>query len=42
MFQRGAIYSLCIEIPSKIPEDQQMIGGLLLLNQILLNFKEIK
>jgi len=42
MFEKGAIYSLCIEIPGKIPEDQQMIGGLLLLNEILKNFKEIK
>lgn len=42
MFQKGAIYSLCIEIPGKIPEDQQMIGGLLLLNEILSKFKEIK
>jgi predicted deacylase len=42
MFQKGAIYSLCIEIPGKIPEDQQMIGGLLLLNEILEKFKEIK
>jgi predicted deacylase len=42
MFNRGAIYSLCIEIPSKIPEDQQMIGGLLLVNSILKNFKEVK
>jgi predicted deacylase len=42
MFQRGAIYSLCIEIPGKIPEDSQMIGGLLLLNEILAKFKEIK
>ena len=42
MFQRGAIYSLCIEIPEKIPEDSQMIGGLLLLNEVLGKFKEIK
>jgi predicted deacylase len=42
MFQKGAIYSLCIEIPGKIPEDNQMIGGLILLNQILAKFKEIK
>jgi predicted deacylase len=42
MFQKGSIYSLCIEIPEKIPEDQQIIGGLLLLNEILKNFKEIK
>lgn len=42
MFQRGAIYSLCIEIPEKIPEDQQMIGSLMLLNEILKNFKEVK
>jgi len=42
MFQRGAIYSLCFEIPGKISEDQQMIGGLMLLNSILKNFKEIK
>lgn len=42
MFQRGAIYSLCIEIPEKIPEDQQIIGGLLLINEILRQFKEIK
>lgn len=42
MFQKGAIYSICIEIPGKIPEDSQMIGGLLLLNEILSNFKEIK
>ncbi len=40
--QRGAIYSLCLEIPGKIPEDQQIVGGLLLLNSILKNFKEIK
>jgi len=42
MFQRGAVYSLCIEIPGKIPEDQQIIGGLLLLNEILTKFKEVK
>jgi len=42
MFQKGAIYSICIEIPEKIPEDSQMIGGLLLLNEILAKFKEIK
>jgi predicted deacylase len=42
MFIKGAIYSLCIEIPNKIPEDQQMIGGLLLLNEILTKFKEVK
>lgn len=42
MFQKGAIYSICIEIPEKIPEDNQMIGGLLLLNEILAKFKEIK
>jgi predicted deacylase len=42
MFEKGAVYSLCIEIPGKISEDQQMIGGLLLLNEILTNFKEIK
>jgi predicted deacylase len=42
MFQRGALYSLCIEIPGKIPEDQQIIGGLLLINSILRNFKEVK
>jgi predicted deacylase len=42
MFQRGAIYSLCIEIPGKISEDQQIIGGLVLLNSILKNFKELK
>ena len=42
MFQRGAIYSLCIEIPEIIPEDQQVIGGLMLLNSVLKNFKEIK
>jgi hypothetical protein len=42
MFQRGAVYSLCIETPSKIPEDQQIIGGLLLINEILSQFKEIK
>ena len=42
MFQRGANYSLCLEIPGKIPEDQQIIGGLMLLNSILKNFKEIK
>jgi len=42
MFQKGAIYSLCIEIPGKIPEDSQMIGGLLLLNEILTKFKEVK
>lgn len=42
MFDRGALYSLCIEIPSILPEDQQMIGGLLLLNEILSQFKEVK
>lgn len=42
MFNRGAIYSLCIEVPTKIPEDEQMIGGLLLVNSLLKNFKEIK
>jgi predicted deacylase len=42
VFQKGAMYSLCIEIPEKIPEDQQMIGALLLINEILANFKEIK
>jgi len=42
MFQKGAIYSICIEIPGKIPEDSQMIGGLLLLNEILRNFKELQ
>jgi predicted secreted protein len=42
MFQRGTIYSLCIEISEKIPEDQQMIAGLLLISSILRNFKEIK
>jgi predicted deacylase len=42
MFQRGVIYSLCLEIPGKIPEDQQIVGGLMLLNSILRNFKEIK
>jgi hypothetical protein len=42
MFDKGAIYSLCLEIPGKIPEDQQTIGGLLLLNSILQNFKDIK
>jgi predicted deacylase len=39
MFQRGAIYSICIEIPGKIPEDQQIIGGLFLLNELLTAFK---
>ena len=42
MFQRGAVYSLCLEIPGKIAEDQQIIGGLLLINTILSNFKDIK
>lgn len=42
MFERGAVYSLCLEIPGKIPEDQQLIGGLLLLNEILNRFREIK
>lgn len=42
MFDRGALYSLCVEIPSLLPEDQQMIGALLLLNEILADFKEIK
>jgi predicted deacylase len=42
MFQRGAVYSLCIETSSKISEDQQIIGGLLLLNEILSQFKEMK
>lgn len=42
MFQRGAVYSLCIETPAKIPEDQQIIGGLLLINEILSKFREIK
>jgi len=42
MFQRGAIYSLCIEIPGKIPEDNQMIGGLFLLKEILSKFKETR
>lgn len=41
MFQRGANYSLCLEIPGKISEDQQFIGGLMLLNSVLNNFKEI-
>lgn len=41
MFQRGAIYSLCIEIPSRMPEDQQIIGCLLLINEILTRFREI-
>jgi predicted deacylase len=27
MYQRGAIYSLCIEIPSLLPEGQQIVGG---------------
>jgi len=40
MFGRGAIYSLCIEIPGKISEDQQIIGGLLLINSILKKFAE--
>lgn len=40
MFERGAIYSLCLEIPLKAPEDQQIIGGLMLLNRILEKFKE--
>lgn len=42
MFQKGAVYSLCIESSSKLPEDQQIIGGLLLINEILTKFKEIK
>lgn len=42
MFDRGAIYSLCIEIPSLLPEDQQMVGGLLLMNEILSQFTEIR
>jgi predicted deacylase len=42
MFRRGAIYSLCLEIPGKAPEDQQIIGGLMLLNTILKEFKELK
>ena len=40
MFDRGSMYSLCIEIPLKAPEDQQMIGGLVLLNTVLEKFKE--
>lgn len=42
MFTRGAMYSLCVEIPSKIHEDQQMVGGLLLINEMLSKFKEMK
>jgi len=41
VFDRGARYSLCLEIPGKLAEDQQLIGGLLLLNSVLNNFKEI-
>jgi len=41
MFERGAVYSLCIEIPTKIPEDQQIVGGLLLLNEILNHYKRL-
>jgi len=40
MFNRGAIYSLCLEIPGKLTEDKQIIGGLILLKTILTNFKE--
>jgi predicted deacylase len=40
IFNRGAMYSLCLEIPGKIPEDSQVIGGLMLLNSILKNFKD--
>jgi len=42
MFQRGAIYSLCIEIPTQLSEDSQIIGGLLLMNEILAQFKDVK
>ena len=42
LFNRGAMYSLCIEIPSKIPEDSQIIGGLILLNTALNKFKELR
>jgi len=42
MFQKGAFYSLCIEIPAQIPEDEQIIGGLMLINEILNKFKEVK
>ena len=42
MFQRGAIYSLCVEIPGKASEEQQVIGGLLLMNELLRLFKEFK
>jgi len=41
MFDRGAIYSLCLEIPGKNSEDEQIIGGLLLLNSILKNYKDL-
>jgi len=41
MFNKGAIFSLCIEIPGKMSEDSQIIGGLLLLNEILLKFKGV-
>lgn len=38
MFKKGAIYSLCIEVPGKLSEDEQLIGGLLLLNNIFDTF----
>jgi len=42
MFSRGVIYSICVEIPRKIPDDQQLIGGLMLINSLLKNFRETK
>ena len=42
MFKRGAIYSLCLEIPGRASEEQQMLGGLMLINSVLNQFKELK
>jgi predicted deacylase len=42
MFKKGAIYSLCLEIAGKASEEQQFIGALTFLNEVLRNFKEIK
>lgn len=42
MFQRGAMYSLCIEVPTQLSEDEQIIGGLLLINEVLNQFRDIK
>jgi predicted deacylase len=40
MFKKGAIYSLCLEIPGKAPEEQQVIGALHIINSVLKNYKE--